>query len=196
MTLSFLKLNGREARAHAEDLARLRLLVFHDYPYLYEGDLAYEMNYLETYFKAQHSFIFMVLDHGVPVGATTGIWAAEEEESFSRPFHQHGFNPEHVFYFGESVLVPEYRRRGLGKVFFKEREAFAKKLSFIQQLAFCAVIRPDNHPLKPSDYSPLDSFWISQGFQKKAEMKTSYKWLDRDQVTPTSKEMQYWLKEI
>lgn len=195
MSLTFLKLTGSEARAHAEDLARLRISVFREFPYLYEGDIAYEMKYLETYFKALNSFIFMVLDNGMPVGATTGIWAAEEEESFRRPFIQYGLAPEKVFYFGESVLGSDYRGQGIGKIFFKEREAFAKSIPSVEYLAFCAVERPENHPLRPERYQPLDPFWQQQGF-KKIDLKTTYEWLDCDQERPTSKSMQYWLKEL
>ncbi len=189
-------MNGVEARYHVEDLARLRLAVFGEYPYLYEGNLDYEMRYLETYFKTRNSFVFIVLDEGHPVGATTGIWAAEEEDSFRRPFYQYGLNPEKIFYFGESVLLPDYRGQGLGKMFFQEREAFAKKLEFIEHLAFCSVVRPNGHPLKPKDYQPLDSFWTKQGFNRVPELVTSYEWQDKDQEGLTRKDMQFWLKHL
>lgn len=194
--MEYLKLTGSEARPYAEDLARLRLNVFYDYPYLYEGTLDYEMKYLETYFKARNSLVFMVLDHGVPVGATTGIWAVEEEESFRRPFYQFGINPEKVFYFGESVLSPEYRGQGLGKRFFEEREAFAKKLEFIEYLSFCAVVRPESHILKPQNYKPLDGLWLSQGFEKVPNLTTTYTWQDRNEEAATEKQMQFWLKKL
>ena len=53
MELQRLRLTGPAARPYAGALAQLRLSVFRAYPYLYEGDLAYETEYLETkpYFK-------------------------------------------------------------------------------------------------------------------------------------------------
>lgn len=194
--LNYLRLSGEEARAFVNDLAELRLKVFWDFPYLYEGTLEYEKNYLETYFKAHHSFIFLVQDGDKIVGATTGIWAQEEEESFRRPFLNAGFDPSTIFYFGESVLMQEYRGKGIGKRFFQEREVYARSLPFIKRLSFCAVERPAAHPLRPKDYEPLDVFWHSQGFQKVPGLMTEYEWQDRDQEQPTTKKMQFWMKYI
>lgn len=194
--LKFHRLHGEEARAFVHDLAELRLKVFWDFPYLYEGTPDYEKKYLETYFKARHSFIFLVEDHQQIVGASTGIWAREEEESFNRPFVDKGLNPAEIFYFGESVLLPDYRGRGLGKVFFEEREAFARSLPFIKALSFCAVVRSSEHPLMPAGYRPLDSFWESQGFRKVPDLMTTYHWQDRGESVETAKDMQFWMKQI
>lgn len=194
--LTFHKSRGSEARRFAKDLGRLRLEVFYEFPYLYEGSLQYEEKYLETYFNAHHSFIFLVEDDGRIVGATTSILASEEEESFKRPFLDAGIGPDEVFYFGESVLLPEYRGKGLGKKFFEERETFARTLPFIKYLAFCAVERPSDHPLRPQDYKSLDDFWKQMGFQKADNMKTTYKWKDRNNLIETEKNMQFWIKKI
>lgn len=194
--LKFHRLSGHEARTYADALATLRLKVFWDFPYLYEGSAEYEKKYLETYFKAKHSFILLVEDNGTIIGATTGILASEEEENFRQPFEDAGLNPEEVFYFGESVLLPEYRGQGIGKKFFEEREAYARSLHFIKHLSFCAVVRPEAHPMKPDYYKPLDSFWRSQGFEKVPGLVTTYEWKDRGDDQQTKKPMQFWKKEI
>lgn len=194
--MELIRLRGNEARAFVNDLAALRLKVFYDFPYLYEGTLDYENKYLETYFKAQNSFVLLVKDQDLIVGATTGIWAQEEEENFKKPFIDHGLDPAKVFYFAESVLLNEYRGKGLGKIFFEEREKFARSLGMIDYLSFCAVERSPEHPLRPKDYRPLDSFWESQGFKKEAGLVTKYEWPDRGETKSTYKTMQYWLKKL
>ncbi len=194
--MEILRLNGEAARPYCDELAELRVRVFHDFPYLYEGTLDYERRYLETYFKAKHSFILLLRDQGRAIGATTGIHASEEEASFREPFIRAGYDTKRVFYFGESVLDDSYRGQGLGKLFFKEREAYARSLGFIDHLSFCAVVRPKDHPLQPKGYRPLDEFWLSQGFQKKEGMTTHYRWLDRGESEETEKLMQYWMKSI
>lgn len=194
--MEILKLNGAEARAVASELAELRLKVFWDFPYLYEGTLDYEKKYLETYFKAKHSFVLVVKDKEKIVGATTGIWAKEEEESFKKPLEDYGLNTDEVFYFGESVLLPQYRGLGLGKIFMEERESYARSLGFIKILAFCSVERPIDHPLRPADYRPLDEFWRSRGFIPASGLTTEYVWKDRHETHETSKKMNYWLKYI
>lgn len=179
-----------------EPLAELRLKVFWDFPYLYEGTLDYEKRYLERYFMAEHSFIFLIEDWGKIIGATTSILAAEEEENFKQPFIQHGLNPREVFYFGESVLLPEYRGKGFGKLFFQERENYARSLPEVRVLSFCAVERAVDHPLRPENYLPLDAFWSMMGFHKEPGLNTTYSWKDRNDKNETSKRMQYWLKTI
>ena len=42
-------LRGADLEAVIDDLARLRISVFRDWPYLYDGDLAYERAYLAPY---------------------------------------------------------------------------------------------------------------------------------------------------
>lgn len=194
--MDVLRLKGEEARPYARALAELRLKVFWDFPYLYEGTEEYEMKYLETYFKANDSFILLLKDHHRIIGATTSILASEEEDSFKKPFLAFGLDPATVFYFGESVLLPEYRGKGLGKIFFNEREKFAKTLPQVRTLSFCAVVREDDHPLRPVGYMPLNSFWESQGFRLQPGLTTAYEWQDRNEATSTAKKMQYWIKNI
>lgn len=194
--MDILRYRGQEGRAISQDLANLRVRVFAEYPYLYEGTADYEESYLETYFRAKDSFVLALRDGGRIVGATTGIALCEEEESFQKPLKDFGFDPARVFYFGESVLLPEYRGRGFGKLFFAEREAFANRLGSIEHLAFCAVQRASTHPLKPEGYKPLDQFWQSQGFRSIAGLIAHYEWLDRGESSPSSKPMQFWMKNI
>lgn len=191
------RFKGEEAQKLTIELASLRLKVFSEYPYLYEGNLEYEEKYLETYFKATKSFILMLKDKITNqwIGATTGIWAFEEEESFKAPFISYGMDPKEVFYFGESVLLKEYRGKGLGKIFFEERELFAKTISDIKYLSFCAVVR-EGHPLKPDNYIPLNNFWIQQGFNEVVGLTTKYEWKDIGEDLSTEKTMQFWLKKI
>ncbi|HAR53044.1 MAG TPA: GNAT family N-acetyltransferase, partial [Roseovarius nubinhibens] len=42
-------MTGESLGAALEDVARLRIAVFRTWPYLYDGDLAYEREYLQTY---------------------------------------------------------------------------------------------------------------------------------------------------
>jgi hypothetical protein len=54
---SLIRLRGNEVRAFVNELAELRLKVFWDFPYLYEGIVEYEKKYLATYFKTKKSFM-------------------------------------------------------------------------------------------------------------------------------------------
>jgi len=54
-------------------LAALRIEVFRDFPYLYDGDLEYERGYLETFSEAAGAIIVIARDGDQIVGASTGL---------------------------------------------------------------------------------------------------------------------------
>jgi hypothetical protein len=56
-------------------------------------------------------------------------------------------------------------------------------------------VRDPAHPLRPKDYRPLDTFWQAEGFER-VDLTTTYEWQDIDQLEPTAKPMQYWLKRL
>jgi hypothetical protein len=80
--------------------------------------------------------------------------------------------------------------------FFEEREAHARSLGGFDRYAFCAVVRPADHPLRPADYQPLDSFWNKRGYQRQPALGASYTWKDIDQPAETSKRLEFWLKSV
>ena len=63
----------------------------------------------------------LVLDGDTVVGATTGLPMDAETPEFQKPFVENGFDPAKIFYCAESVLLPEYRGRGIYPKFFAER---------------------------------------------------------------------------
>lgn len=177
-----------------EAVARLRIDVFRDYPYLYDGSLDYEREYLATYATSTNSLFVLAMQDSKVVGASTAIALTDAEPAFQTPFLQHGIPLADVLYFGESVLDPAYRGHGIGHRFFDERERFAQQQGK-RITAFCAVERPEDHPRKPAHYTPLDAFWQQRGYQRRPDMRTHYEWLDIDTPTATHKPMVFWLRE-
>ncbi|MGF6690822.1 MULTISPECIES: GNAT family N-acetyltransferase [Pseudomonas] len=189
-------LQGAAIAPHIEDLARLRLTVFREFPYLYDGTLEYEARYLATYAESPESLFVLALDGERVVGASTGLPMSDETDEFQRPFREQGWDPERIFYFGESVLLPEHRGAGLGVLFFAERESYARRLGRFEHCAFCAVERPHDHPRRPPDYQPLNEFWARRGYRHHPELRTAYHWRDLDEETESAKPMSFWLKEL
>ncbi|MFY8123764.1 MAG: GNAT family N-acetyltransferase, partial [Silanimonas sp.] len=129
---------GSEVGPFLPDLARLRIGVFREWPYLYAGNEAYEQAYLEAYVRSPDSVFVLAMEDGCIVGASSGLPLADDAEAFRAPFETAGLDVDRVFYFGESVLLPEYRGRGLGHAFFDAREAHAAALGRFDWTAFCA----------------------------------------------------------
>jgi len=182
--------------AYLPDLARLRIRVFRDFPYLYDGTVEYEEKYLKTYTDCAESVIVLVLDGDRVVGATTGLPMDAETPEFQKPFIEQGFDPSRIFYCAESVLLAEYRGRGIYPKFFAEREGHALSLGRFDTVTFCCVQRPENHPLRPADYVPLDRIWTQFGYVKHPELATTYPWKDVDQAEETDKPMVFWTKSL
>lgn len=193
MPLSFKIVTGKEIEKHIPALAWLRISVFREFPYLYDGSESYEKEYLSTYLKSNLSLFVLALDAGNIVGAASAMPLKNETEEVRKPFEEHGIDINDVFYFGESVLLKDYRGKGIGKVFMQEREKYAIKNNF-KITAFCGVLRPVNHTRRPVDFRPLDAFWIKQGYEKQPEMITHFVWQDLDEEVATPKEMMFWLK--
>lgn len=190
------RLTGETLRQRLADLARLRIEVFRAFPYLYNGDPDYEQRYLETYVRSKDSTLIAAFDGDRIVGAATALPLADETHNIIEPFRRHGFDIESVFYFGESVLLPSLRGRGIGVAFFEEREAWARDLSRFSLACFCAVDRPADHPRRPKDYVPLDAFWQRRGFRRIPGMTTEFVWKDLDEPDQSPKRMVYWMKTL
>ncbi len=187
---------GEAIRPYLQAIAALRITVFREFPYLYDGDPAYEARYLQTYVDTPRSLIVLVRDGERIVGASSALPMVDETEAFIRPFIANDYDPARVFYCAESVLLPEYRGKGLGVRFFDEREAHARSLGGFDWITFCAVQRPADHPRRPAGYQPLDAFWTRRGFKKHPELATTYTWQDLDETQETAKPMVFWMKRL
>ncbi len=177
-------------------LSRLRIAVFRDWPYLYDGDLANEQTYLADFAAAPSAGLVVALDGDAAVGCSSCLRLAEEDDALTAPFIARGIDPARVFYFGESVLLPQYRGQGAGVGFFAAREAHARRVSDCDFAAFCAVRRPDNHPLRPPGAVPLDAFWRRRGFTPYPELVCRFTWKQVDTEGKVENELSFWLKSL
>ncbi|HLP66113.1 MAG TPA: GNAT family N-acetyltransferase [Rhizobium sp.] len=195
MALTIQSFSGSDVAAFVGDLARLRIDVFRDFPYLYDGDIAYERNYLATYSRSEGSVFVLAIDDGQVVGAATGTPMIGETDEVKAPFLAAGRDPAQYFYFGESVLLAGYRGRGIGVKFFEGREAQAKRLG-LRYSTFCAVERAADHPRRPVDYLPLHSFWTRRGYTHYPELRTTFSWRDLDETEESPKPLSFWIRDL
>ncbi len=193
MSVTIRPLTGAEIGAALGDLAQLRITVFAAYPYLYDGDAAYEAEYLAEYAAAADAVLVAAFDGSRIVGAATAAPMIHQKAEFREPFAARGLDVDRLFYFGESVLLPEYRGQGIGHAFFDHREAQARACG-ANAACFAAVIRPENHPARPQGYAPHDAFWTKRGYAVVPGLVTELAWKEHGEADESLKAMQYWLR--
>ena len=187
-------LTGDGLTAALADLARLRIAVFRDWPYLYDGDEAYERGYLRAY-AAPGAVVVAAMDGSRMVGAATGAPMEHHASDFAAAFAARPEPLEQIFYCAESVLLPEYRGHGLGHAFFDGREAQGRALGR-RWSAFCSVVRPDDHPARPAGYRPLDGLWRKRGYAPLPGVTAQFRWRDLGEAEETAKPLQFWMKPL
>ena len=196
MAIKIQSFTGLSALPFRKDLAELRIAVFREFPYLYEGSLEYESGYLEKFIHTENSIVVVAFDGDKVVGASTGMPLQNEVSSVLQPWKERGEPMEHIFYFSESVLLPAYRGQGIGREFFAHREQWARSLGGYSVLTFCGVIRPADHPARPFDYVDLNEFWQHRGFYKKEGYICEMAWKEVGATEETKQQLQFWEKNI
>ncbi|MCA0432870.1 MAG: GNAT family N-acetyltransferase [Proteobacteria bacterium] len=195
MNLRYEVLRGEALSSALEDVARLRITVFRDFPYLYEGTLAYEHDYLARFAASDGAVIVVARDGNAVVGAATGCPLAAEHEEFKEPFVRRGLDVNRFFYCAESVLQPSHRGQGAGHRFFELREEQGRSLG-ASHATFCAVVRPQDHPARPQNYGTLDPFWRKRGYAPVDGLVAHFSWRDLGDNYDTRKPMQFWMKAL
>lgn len=188
-------LTGEALDAALDDVAKLRIEVFRAWPYLYDGDLDYERNYLESYRKSEGAVVVGAFDGTRLVGAATGTPMQDHAAEFAAPFASVPIPIKNIFYCAESVLLPEFRGHGIGHSFFDSRESHAKSLG-ATHTTFCAVLRPADHPARRAAYRPLDAFWKKRGYAPLEGVIARFTWKDVGEAQATEKQLHFWMRAL
>ena len=195
MTVEVRRVDRADVPAVLDDVARLRITVFRRWPYLYEGSLEYERDYLKVYAENPRAVLIGAFVDGRMVGASTGTPMTDHAEEFARPLAILGWNIADVFYCAESVLMSEWHGQGIGHRFFDLREAAVREMDQTYSV-FASVIRPDGHPSRPDTARDLAPFWEKRGYRRLDAPPATFRWRDVGEAEETTKPLALWGKRL
>ncbi len=191
--INYKKIQGQEIQDYIDDIARLRIQVFREFPYLYDGNEVYEKEYLKKFAEINESIVVLALDNDKVIGAFTSLPMRFEQEGVKREIPSDWI--ENAFYLSEIVLEKTYRKQGIGRTMFQMMLDKINTLQNYNRILFAAIERDENHPNKPLDYITNDKIWNKQGFQK-THFHSEISWKEINEETESSKKLSIWEKEI
>lgn len=189
-------LHGAQIQPWIAALATLRIAVFREWPYLYAGDLQYEAEYLQTFVRSPSSVLVLARSGDAVIGCSTALPLGDETPNVQAPFRDAGIALASVCYFGESVLLPQWRGQGIGHRFFDARETHARSLTGISLTAFCAVERAADDPRRPAAARSLHAFWSARGYQRQPQLSASMDWLELGDTQPSTHTLTCWTRQL
>jgi GNAT superfamily N-acetyltransferase len=188
-------LTGDALEDALDQVAGLRITVFRDWPYLYDGSQAYEREYLQTYRDNPGALLVGAFHEGRLIGASTSTPMEDHAPEFAAPFAERGIAIDKILYGAESVLLRPYRGIGLGHRFIDLREAHARSLGRTH-VAFCSVVRSEDHPARPAVHRSNDAFWRGRGYETLPGAVAHFSWRDIGEAEETEKSLQFWMRAL
>lgn len=164
-------------------LAHMRATYFKEYPYLYDGSLDYEENYLGEYKeKAIDGYLVQAFHEKNSekklVGILTGCGFCSDIEIVrdgAKLFEEKNISTQDRYYLGEAIIIPEYQHK---KILPRMLYKLGQKVIQLQKytsLCFLTVIREENDARKPEGYKSTDQLWGKLGCYK-ADVTCSFEW--------------------
>jgi len=181
-------------------VANLRVNIFRNYPYLYDGNIAEEMENLEKYAQHNNSALAIAYCNETPVGFLCGSdlmhYSVHFENSIEDLFKSGNLHAKNYYYCADIIILPEHRGKYLAPQLFDAIENYAQQKGYT---ASCFITEHhENHPLKPHDHKSLVPLWNNLNYQKSALI--TYATWQTYQLDGTIKSEQhpliFWLKTL
>lgn len=188
-------LQGRDAQPYCEKIASLRITMFKEYPYLYEGILEEETEYLEMYFRSFESLLFLVFDQEALVAFASALPLDQSIQELNTPLLEQKIHPRDCLYIGELMITSPYRGRGILRYFLDSYEKFAIRKGY-SHLIFMTIKRTLSHKMCPENYRNPDPIWQHFGYERLPHKPLILTWKQIDTRQQEKNELDLWGKNI
>jgi GNAT superfamily N-acetyltransferase len=195
MDISERLLKGSQIQDYLEQIAQLRLTIFKEYPYLYDGGLKDELVYLQHYTNHAEATAIITSCGNELAGAVTAIPLQYESEEITSPLASMQYPVECTIYIGELLFYPDYRNKGLGTRLLSGIEQHFHSQKNYEYLTSATVNRAEDHLCRPEGYVPIERFLQRNQFAKMPGVTTHITWKEIDGVH-RDHEMQFWIKAL
>ena len=147
--LKFQIFRGQVSEVVLEEVANLRINVFSEYPYLYQGTMESEKLYLKHYLSQSNIILVLIKLDNQTIGAVLGSPLEGMGEKYVTPFLNKGLCVNTIYYLGDIILKKEYRGKGLGGQLYAQFEAVLNDLGGYKNLTICEIATSEDDPLRP-----------------------------------------------
>ena len=197
--LTFSIHTGADAVALAPHLARLHVECLSGWPHFAVKTIDYTAKYRASLTaSAETNLVVLARDGDAVVGATAGMKLPKDLTEVVAALDARGMSADRAYWITQMTILGTYRGTGVSNTLSYMREDHARGLGVYDHIVFSALVRPADHPLRPSDYVPYDGMWNKRGYRhlEGADMRTRFvDSLDRPSK-PTDKVLQLWVKDL
>ncbi len=175
---------------YIDDIARLRIEIFREYPYLYEGDYPTEANYLRKFVDVRDTMAVLLEDDGAIAGALTGLpLRCEDPQTILAPWA--GEDIERHYYFSDALLLPAYRGHGYSTLLIDAAYRALREMGRYDTITLASIERTGVEP--PGGYRSVTELWQKLGFTA-TDKVCMIPWLDTGDDTASEKPLRFWMR--
>ncbi len=191
---------GKDIEPFLDEIGSLRVKVFREFPYLYDGDLETERKYIAEYAKSDKSVLIAAFVDKQIIGFVTGTALDSGLEIIRTAyelFNSRSLIANNYYYIGEIIILEEYRSFSLSLELIKQIGTFAKNSGYTS-LCFLTVIREAGHPLKPAHYRSTAKLWEFYK-AKKMNMSVDYEWktlINSSESMMQTNKLEFWERSL
>ena len=177
MNIDIRTYSGESLATEIGVLADFRLRYFREFPYLYVGTEVSEREHIAEYIANPTARLIIARDGVKIIGVAIGTMLSTESDILHRiaePLQQLGIVTEQCYYFGEMIIVPEERSKGIGKQMLEALKDAGREQG-AERFCFLSVAREPDDVRRPADYFDSVMIFHRFGFEK-TDISVTFEW--------------------